>query len=187
MNKAAGNQTTCLKYNMGNFFSAGAVAKIEIMVRNGDKTLHFTDIRIEAAGGENKQLADLMLQLDGPSDKLEIVYFKLSQDNAHVYVPSEEKLIALIGTIDAYRTKIRKGWTAPEPAEGREKIHINALIIDVKLDEKSKELAAKMMMMHIALVMAKFNMHCDESSLMGNMVEFKTLFGGLNQMVDLLK
>jgi hypothetical protein len=172
---------------MGNFFSAGAVTKIEIMVRNGDKTHHFTDIRIEppGGGGENKQLADLMLQLDGPSDKLEIVYFKLSQDHAHIYVPSEEKLIALIGTIDAYRAKIKKGWTAPDGE--RPKIHINTVIIDVKLDEKSKELAAKMMMIHIALVMAKFNMHCDESSLMGNMVEFKTLFGGLNEMVGLLK
>jgi len=174
---------------MGNLFSGGGTPRIEIAVRNGAKTALFTDVRLEGSP-DNTQLANLMLSLHSrgdPAEAAEVVYFKLSQDNKHPYMPSEEKLISLMDMIESYRTSTKKGWTSKDDESAPPEIHIKMLMLDVWPDEKKKELTAKMMMFHIAVVMSKFNMVCDDVCLMGGMCEFKEMFSRLNDMVCLLK
>jgi hypothetical protein len=118
-----------------------------------------------------------------------VVYFKLAQDDKHVYVPSEEKVMEVVESIDAFMKAARKGWKTDEEGQARppEKTHLLMLMIDVKLDDKKKDMAAKMLLFHLALIMSKLDMECDDVCLMGGMCEFKSLFGRLNAMVDLLK
>jgi hypothetical protein len=169
---------------MGNFISTGETTKIGTTIRNGDSVRQFADIKLD--NPMDKQLGEMMMQLDG--DDVEVVVFSLSQNEKHPYTPSEERLMKLIEMIDTFnRRRPKKGWGKEPPPEERKPIIIKTMMINLTFDDRTKELAAKLLMMHIALIMSKLNMQCEHSCLMGSMGEFKDMFGKINDMANLLK
>lgn len=162
---------------MGSMFSSGSTSKIEVTVRNGDKVQRFTDIKLD--NPTDTQLPQLMLELDGHD--VEIIFFSLSTSDKQTYTPSEERLMRLIEMIEAHKN--RKGL---EKKEQQPLVMIKTMVIDLTLDNKTKDLTAKMMMMHMALIMSKLGVRCESMCLMGTMLEFKSIFDKLNDMAALL-